>query len=469
VATSFFDKLEARCRAIDSLLCVGLDPHPEGLQEARAEAARDFCLTLISKTADFAAAFKPNSAFFEIYGAHGIQALRDVIAAVPEDIPVILDAKRSDISSTAAAYAKAGFETLGAGAVTVNPLLGSDAVAPFLKSPQNAIFLLCKTSNPSASEFQDLVSSGQPFYEHVAQRAVTWNSRRNIGLVVGAKYPDVISDVRAIAPELWFLCPGVGAQGADLSAAVSAGVRADGLGVLIVAARGIGRAADPQGEAKRLRDEINAVRALRAQETPTNQPFSHSQLADDLLRLGCVKFGNFTLKSGKQSPIYLDLRLLVGDPAVMARAARAYLQILAKLDFDRIAGLPYAALPLATAISLQSGWPMVYARKEDKAYGTRSSIEGSYFSGETVVVIDDLITTGESKTEVIEKLRNAGLKITDIAVLIDRRSGNSKLFSQVGTALHSVFKLDDLLNYWLSKGDISPEQNHSAQSFLQHA
>ncbi|MGH2582427.1 MAG: orotidine-5'-phosphate decarboxylase [Anaerolineales bacterium] len=463
MAASFFERLEARCCAIDSLLCVGLDPHPEDLRDASAEAARDFCLNLINKTADFAAAFKPNSAFFEIYGADGIQALQAVIAAVPEDIPVILDAKRGDIGSTATAYAKAAFETLGAGAVTVNPLLGSDAIAPFLGDPRSAIFLLCKTSNPGSAEFQDLVASGRPFYEHVAERGVAWNSGGNVGLVVGATNPDMLSKVRSIAPELWFLCPGAGIQGGDVPAAVSAGLRADGLGILIVAARSIARAIDPREAAKRLRDEINSGRteiALR------NNPFPNAQLADDLLRLGCVKFGDFTLKSGKRSPIYLDLRLLVGDPNALSRVANAYIHKLAQLRFDRIAGLPYAALPIATAISLQSGWPMIYPRKEAKDYGTGSVVEGPFEPGETAVVVDDLITTGGSKFEEIEKLRSAGLKVNDVIVLIDRQS-NSETIGDGLLRLHSVFKLTELLDYWISKHRISRQDYETAKRYLQ--
>ena len=212
MSKSFFEFLSERCQQVDSLLCVGLDPHVDDLPRPSAAAARDFCLRLIEATSSIAAAYKPNSAFFEVYGAEGVQALKDVIAAVPDGIPVILDAKRGDIGSTAQAYAQAAFQTLGAHAITVNPYLGSDSVAPFLKDPSKGVFLLCKTSNQSAGEFQDKLIAGQPLYAQVAQLARSWNKNKNVGLVVGATYPEVLAELRDLAPELWFLTPGIGTQ-----------------------------------------------------------------------------------------------------------------------------------------------------------------------------------------------------------------------------------------------------------------
>lgn len=462
MAQSFFEKLEARCREIDSLLCVGLDPHSSELPAATAQAARDFCLQLIEQTAPFAAAFKPNSAFFEVYGAEGMQALKDVIAAVPDGIPVLLDAKRGDIGSTAGAYAQAAFETLGAGAVTVNPYLGSDAIAPFLKDPKNAAFILCKTSNPGSADLQDIASPSEPLYLRVAELAQQWNSNSNVGLVVGATFPAELAMVRAAAPDLWILAPGIGAQGGELELAVQAGVRGDGLGLLAPISRGISQAADPAGEAREFRDAINAART----GPMTTKPFRHARLAEDLLRLGCVIFGEFTLKSGKQSPIYIDLRRLVGDPAALATAAAAYAGILRPLRFDRLAALPYAALPIGTAVSLQGGWPLIYPRKEAKEYGTMAAIEGIYESGETVAVIDDLVTTGESKFEAIEKLQAAGLRVTDIIVLINRGADNIA-FSQRGLRLHAVLDLRELLVHWLQAKSITTKQHDDAVAFLE--
>ncbi len=171
-------------------------------------------------------------------------------------------------------------------------------------------------------------------------------------------------------------------------------------------------------------------------------------LADALLKAGCVKFGEFKLKSGLKSPIYIDLRRIISFPKLLEQIATAYLPILKELKFQRIAGLPYAAIPIATAISLQGGYPMIYPRKEVKDYGTKAEIEGEFHPGETVVVIDDLATTGGSKFEAIGKLTGAGLKITDVVVLIDRQSGAKEALEQAGFHLHAVMKITGLLDYW---------------------
>lgn len=462
MALSFFEFLEQRCREIDSLLCVGLDPHSDDLPEPSATAARDFCLRLIEATAPYAAAFKPNSAFFEVYAGDGIRALQDVIAAIPEGIPVILDAKRGDIGSTAQAYAKAAFDGLGVQALTINPYLGTDAIAPFIADAAHGAFVLCKTSNPGAGDLQDQIVSGEAMYLRVARLAKEWNTRGNVGLVVGATYPEDLAQVRAAAPDLWILAPGIGAQGGQLQAAVSAGLRQDGLGLLVSISRGISRAADAANAAREYRDAINTVR-----KTPRPSHFPHAQLADELLRLGCVQFGDFKLKSGLVSPIYLDLRRLVGDPATLQRAASAYREILHGLTFDRVAGLPYAALPIATAVSTQGGWPLVYPRKEVKEYGTMATIEGPHTQGETVVVLDDLITTGGSKLEAIEKLETAGLKVNDIVVLIDRQSQPSPELTARNIQVHSVFDIKQLLAYWREKQAIGQPEFEKASAFVQ--
>ncbi|MFZ6026409.1 MAG: orotidine-5'-phosphate decarboxylase [Chloroflexota bacterium] len=470
-----FAKLAARARQVDSLLCVGLDPHPADLPEATAAAARDFCLRLIEATQDVAVAYKPNAAFFEALGPEGIVVLRSVIAAVPEGIPVILDAKRGDIASTAEAYARAAFSALGADIVTVSPYLGHDSISPFLDDPEKGIFLLCKTSNPGSADLQDLNIAGtQPcvtLHEHVAHLAQHWNANDNIGLVVGATHPGALARVRAAAPDLWFLAPGVGAQGGDLEAALQAGLRPDGLGMLIPISRGISRAENPQAAAQKISAEINAVRRkLQNESSPSDRrTFSHpdlASLADQLLDAGCVKFGEFTLKSGLVSPIYLDLRQLVTFPQLLARVAAAYVPVLCSLQFDRIAALPYAALPIGTAVSLQGNWPLIYPRKETKAYGTKADIEGSYHAGETVAVVDDLATTGGSKFEAIEKLTGAGLRVKDIVVLIDRESGAGESLAQAGYQLHTVFKFTQLLDHWERTQRVATEQIAAARAFI---
>jgi uridine monophosphate synthetase len=194
-----------------------------------------------------------------------------------------------------------------------------------------------------------------------------------------------------------------------------------------------------------------------------------SSLADGLLSAGCIKFGEFTLKSGLKSPIYIDLRQIISHPNLLAEIAQAYLPLLSNLQFSRIAGLPYAAIPIATAISLAGNYPMVYPRKEAKTYGTKAEIEGEYHAGETVVVIDDLATTGGSKFEAIEKLTGAGLVVKDVVVLVDRQSGAKASLAQAGYSMHSVLTIGQLLDYWEEQGKVSKDKIESTRLFLMNA
>ena len=269
---TFFSFLEKRVDDCSSLLCIGLDPHVSDLSAPTADSARDFCLNLVKQTSRYAAAFKPNAAFFEVFGADGWTALKQVVDAIQEEsdrlgsmIPVILDAKRGDIASTAEAYARSAFENLDVDCITLSPYLGKDSIEPFIAKSEKGVFLLCKTSNPGAEDLQDLVLfSGDPLHIHVAKLAQSWNTKNNVGLVVGATYPEALSRVRSVAPGMWFLAPGVGAQGGELASALKAGLRKDGKGMLIPVSRGIARAEKPGLAAAELRDEMLTIRSTIA-------------------------------------------------------------------------------------------------------------------------------------------------------------------------------------------------------------
>ena len=193
---------------------------------------------------------------------------------------------------------------------------------------------------------------------------------------------------------------------------------------------------------------------------------SQKSLADELLSAGCIKFGEFTLKSGLKSPIYIDLRRIITYPKLLEQIGAAYLPLLKDLKFDRIAGLPYAAIPIATAISLAGNYPMIYPRKEVKSYGTKAEIEGEYHAGETVVVIDDLATTGGSKFEAIVKLTGAGLVVKDVVVLVDRQSGAKESLTQAGYSMHAVLTIGQLLGYWEETGKVEKDKVEETMKFL---
>lgn len=224
----FLDKLLAAMHTNRSMICVGLDPdyaHLPAHLPRTADGIISFNRALIEATSDLVCAFKPNIAFYEALGRDGWRVLDATLRAIPAHIPTILDAKRGDIGSTAQAYARAAFDELNVDAITLNPYLGSDALAPFLARRERGCFVLCRTSNPGGADVQNLVlANNEPLFLHIARLAQErWNANGNCGLVVGATYPAELAAVRAICPDLPLLVPGVGAQGGDPAAALAAG------------------------------------------------------------------------------------------------------------------------------------------------------------------------------------------------------------------------------------------------------
>ena len=260
----------------DSMLCVGLDPEPARFPaHLKGDAARiyDFCAAIVDATADLVIAFKPQIAYFAAHRAEAqLEKLMDHMRRTAPHVPVILDAKRGDIGSTAEQYAKEAFERYGADAVTLSPFMGFDSIQPYLKYEGKGAFLLCRTSNPGGDDLQNqrLASvEGQPLlYEHVARLAQgPWNLNGQLGLVVGATYPAEIEAVRALAPNVPLLIPGIGAQGGDAVATVKAGWRADAP-IVVSSSRAILYASDAEGfaeaarrEARRTRDLLEAAKA----------------------------------------------------------------------------------------------------------------------------------------------------------------------------------------------------------------
>jgi orotidine-5'-phosphate decarboxylase len=279
VTATYLERLAARTAAVGSVLCLGLDPDPAALPRGFSPdvaGVERFVDLIVEAAGPYAAAVKPNLAFYESLGSGGMAALERIRARIPAGLPVVIDAKRADIGSTAAHHAVALFDRLGADAVTVNPYPGGAALAPLLERLDRYAYVLCRTSNPDAAELQNLVvaadpaidAPAEPLHLRVARRAATWGPGGTVGLVVGATAPAELCAIRAVAPGLGFLVPGIGVQGGELEPVLrdgpatappaGAGV---GRGLLVNVSRGISAAAVGEPEAGRPKDPAERLSA----------------------------------------------------------------------------------------------------------------------------------------------------------------------------------------------------------------
>ncbi len=257
------DKYNEQAKKINSLLCVGLDPDFEKLPEkfkAKEFPQFEFNKYIIDETHEYAAAYKPNSAFYESRGDIGIKELKMTMEYLTKnhpDIFTILDAKRGDIGNTNNGYVNSIFDWLGFDAVTLHPYLGREALLPFLDRADKGSIILCRTSNSGAGELQDLISDGKPVWQIVAEKvSKDWNKNNNCMLVVGATYPQEMKKIREVTGEMTFLVPGIGAQGGSVAEVMASGLNSAGLGLVISSSRGIIFAENPKEEARKLCEEI---------------------------------------------------------------------------------------------------------------------------------------------------------------------------------------------------------------------
>ena len=470
VPSDFFSLVERRALQLDTRLCIGIDPHPEFVNDL--SELETWSLSLATQTAPYAACFKVNIAFFEAFGSAGMQILENITQKLQDLAPVLLDAKRGDISSTGEAYARAAYERWGAQGLTVNPYLGMDGIEPYLRYPQAGLFVLCHTSNPSAARLQRRLDQRHiALYQEVVDMVNEHPESERIGFVVGATQPTALAEVRRRAPHAWLLCPGIGAQGGNLKEVVAYAWGDHGR-VLISSSRAIAKASQPALAAQSLRDDIRqALNDHRASlPAPDNSlpPVLLHQLAKSLLDADSVLFGSFTLKSGIVSPIYIDLRRLTGNPKAFATALRAYqhrYQALSQThNFIALAALPLAGLPLATGLAIHNHLPLCYPRPP-KQHGTRSSVEGGVPSGSRLLMVDDLATRGVSAVEALESLR-PHYQISDLLVLIDRESGADHHLRSHGVDLHAVTSLSALLDIWESSKMVPSEHIEATRHFL---
>lgn len=471
--TGFFDKLNSAISQNSSLLVVGLDPNPEMTPGGdrcgptySIDALSHWLRTIIQQTADQVCAYKPSLGFYQAFGAAGFELLMDVLQEIPPHLPIILDAKHSDLN-TASRLAATFFQDWGVDAVTLSPLAGQDAIAPFLLYGDNASFIVCRTSNPAARAIQEYPRGQTPFYQHLVQEARTWGPPEQLGFEVGTSSPDALAQVRAIAPERLLFARSIWADAQHLEQFLRAGLDANGNSLLLPVPQDWLREANLGEQLQQLNQKISLVREDISQTAASCQlwtapssgpPHPHRDLILQLFDLQCILFGDYVQASGAQFTYYIDLRKIISNPQVFHHVLNAYAQILDNLVFDRIAGIPYGSLPTATGLSLRLHHPMIFPRKEVKAHGTRRLIEGQFNPGETVVVVDDIFISGNSAIEGAKKLESAGLNVKDIVVLIDHEKGVKTRLKQQGYQAHSVLTISEIAQSLYNAGRINESQ-----------
>lgn len=264
----FQDKLKKIVKKNNSLLCVGLDPDPFKGDSLKGglDSLFKFNKRVIDQTYDLVCAYKPNIAFYAAHGIEGLSQLKntiDYIKSNHKEIPIILDAKRGDVGHTNEMYVKEVFDIFVVDAVTVNPYLGFDSLKPFFEKKDKGIIVICRTSNPGASDFQSLEINGSPLYIQIANKVIEWNKRyHNLLMVIGATWPEELKKIRGVTPDMVFLIPGIGGQKGDLEKTLKYGLRKDNKGLIINASRSIIYSQNPRKEAQNLKDEINRYRSI---------------------------------------------------------------------------------------------------------------------------------------------------------------------------------------------------------------
>ena len=474
---NFTDKLNQAIAINHSLLVVGLDPNPEMIpaeylqgERSLIESLESWLLWVISSTSDRVCAYKPTLGFYQALGIEGLQLLARILAAIPPSIPVILDAKHSDLN-TSTVVAKTIFEQWQVDAVTLTPYAGQDHAAPFLVYSDKAVFILAHTSNPKAETLQRYPNLEQPFYLQVVKEAQSWATPQQLYLEVGTTNVEVLSKVRAIAPERTILLRSLWSKKNNLKSLINTGLNNIGEGLLIPIPQDFLSNQDLAPKVADLNQKINAYRSAKTNQaacceiwTPdvcllTQHPYQ--SLILELFDIGCLLFGEYVQASGATFSYYIDLRKIISNPRIFNQVLDAYGDIVQQLEFDRIAGIPYGALPTATGLALNLQRPMIFPRKEVKAHGTRRLIEGNFHPGEKVVVIDDILISGKSVMEGADKLKSAGLKIQDIVVFIDHEGGVKDRLAENGYRAHSVLGISEITDTLYEAGRINQEQYNS--------
>ncbi|MCS5691875.1 bifunctional orotidine-5'-phosphate decarboxylase/orotate phosphoribosyltransferase [Cyanobium sp. FGCU-6] len=493
----FFVQLTDAIASRQSLLVTGLDPNPEMLQSwahrrgmggrSFLSQARHWIKAVIEATAEHVCAYKPSLGFYQSLGSVGLELLREVRELVPLDTPLIVDAKHGDLNSSSA-LAHYLFRELGADAVTLSPLAGQDIAAPFLLYPEKAVVVTCHSSNPAARVLQHHPSEEDPLYLRIVREAQRWATPDQLLLEVGTSDPAILARVRQEAPERFLILRSLWGEEDRLDALLEAGLSAAADGLLLPLPQNLLVEDDMAERAGRLNRRISERRDHWLNQRPADGdtagdscrlwlPERHpSPKADadaepedpmaplilDLFDIGCLLFGEYVQASGAVFSYYVDLRQIISDPNLFHRVLHAYAGLLENLAFDRIAGIPYGALPTATGLSLQLHKPLIYPRKEVKAHGARRLIEGDFEEGDLVVVVDDILISGGSVLEGIAKLEGSGLEVQDVVVFIDHGgeadTSARRRLERGGYRLHAVLDIDRITRVLHRSGRLTDAQ-----------
>jgi uridine monophosphate synthetase len=486
----FFVQLTNAIAERHSLLVTGLDPNPEMLQSwghrrgmggrSFLSQARHWIKAVIEATSDHVCAYKPSLGFYQSLGPVGLELLREVRELVPLEIPLIVDAKHGDLNSSSA-LASYLFRDLGADAVTLSPLAGQDIAAPFLLYPDKAVVVTCHSSNPAARILQHHPDENDPLYIRIVQECQRWGTPDQLLLEVGTSDPAVLARVRQEAPERFLILRSLWGEEDRLDALLEAGLSPAADGLLLPLPQNLLVEDDMAERAERLKHRISERRDRWLERRPregeacslwlpeprkptlaSTDPNPMDELILDLFDIGCLLFGEYVQASGAVFNYYIDLRQIISDPNLFHRVLHAYGSLLENLRFDRIAGIPYGALPTATGLSLQLHKPLIYPRKEVKAHGARRLIEGDFVEGDRVVVVDDILITGGSVLEGIGKLESSGLVVEDVVVFIDH-GGSADLsarhrLEQAGYRCHAVLDIHRITAVLHRSGRLSDDQ-----------
>ena len=474
---TFFLKLTEAIASRQSLLITGLDPNPEMLQSwnrnrgggagSFLSQSRRWIKAVIEETSDHVCAFKPSLGFYQALGAVGIDLLREVRELVPLEIPLILDAKHADLNS-ASALANYVFDELNVDAVSLSPLAGHDLAAPFLLHTDRAVVITCHSSSPASRILQHHPNEANPLYLRIVAESRLWATPEQLLLEVGTSDPEILARVRNLAPDHVLILRSLWGEEERLETLLQAGLGSAADGLLLPVPQNMlmedrlgERVAELKGQIATIRDRVISSRQPAEDRCELWLPARCEQLDSlivDLFDIGCLLFGEYVQASGALFNYYIDLRRIISNPNVFHRVLHAYSLLLADLNFDRIAGIPYGSLPTATGLSLLLHKPLIYPRKEVKAHGARRLIEGDFREGETALVVDDILITGGSVLEGIGKLESSGLRVEDVVVFIDHGGSAAQRLADAGYRCRAVLSIEQITAVLREAGRLNADQ-----------